>query len=440
MITRAIYKELQEWKNEKNRKPLLIRGARQVGKSYIVEVFGNSEFSNLIVLNFERNPEYKDIFSSLDPIDIIERIGLFTGKKITKGKTLIFFDEIQECTQAIISLRYFYEEMPNLHIIGAGSLLEFAIKDDGFKMPVGRIQYLYMYPLSFSEFVYAFGEDTLQKYILKYENLSLIQDGLHKKLIELVRKYFVIGGMPAVVNEYINSRDIYKCQKIQRSIIDTYTDDFSKYSGHSKVQYIKKVFYASAAMVGQKFVYAKVDKHIKSRELKESLELLETAGIVTRIKRTSGSGLPLEANVKSNFFKILFLDIGLLHNISGIQGESIVADDIATIFNGAVAEQFTGQEILVSQNNYKKPSLYYWAREAKNSNAELDYLIEFHGKIIPLEVKAGISGRLKSMTMFMEKYNSKIGLKVSQAPYSVKNNITSLPFYGIGAYYKNKPQ
>jgi len=438
MITRAIYKELQEWKNEKNRKPLLIRGARQVGKSYIVEVFGNNEFSNLIVLNFERNPEYKDIFSSLDPLDIIERIGLFTGKKITKEKTLIFFDEIQECMQAIISLRYFYEEMPDLHIIGAGSLLEFAIKDDSFKMPVGRIQYLYMHPLSFSEFIFAFGEEALQKYILKYDNLQLIQDSLHKKLIELVRKYFVIGGMPAVVNEYINSRDIFKCQKIQRSIIDTYTDDFIKYSGRSKLQNITKVFYASAGMVGQKFVYAKVDKHIKSRELKESLELLETAGIITRIKRTSGSGLPMEANAKLNFFKVLFLDIGLLHNINGIQGESINATDIATIFNGIVAEQFTGQEILISQNNYTKPSLYYWAREAKNSNAELDYLIEFRGNIIPLEVKSGVSGRLKSMTMFMEKYNSKIGLKVSQATYSVKNDIISIPFYGIEAFYKSK--
>jgi predicted AAA+ superfamily ATPase len=434
MIDRTIYQKLLEWKQESSRKPLLIRGARQVGKSYIVEKFGKSEFSGHVTLNFERNPEYKDIFTFFDPIDIIEKISLFTGKRIRVGKTLVFLDEIQECIQAIMALRYFYEEMPELHIIGAGSLLEFALKTKGFKMPVGRVQYLYMRPLGFSEFLNAFGENMLNKYISKPENLQKMPDNLHNKLIELVRKYFIIGGMPAVVNEYINSRDINICQKIQRSIIDTYTDDFAKYSNSSKFQYLEKVFYASASMVGRKFVYAKVDKHIKSRELKEALELLETAGILTRIKRTNGAGIPLEANVKNNYFKILFLDVGLLHNISGIEGKNIVVADLATIFNGAVAEQFTGQELLVSQDPYKKLSLYYWAREAKNSNAEVDYLIEHKGEIIPVEVKSGKSGRMKSMIMFMKQFESKTGLKISQSRYSEKDNITSIPFYSIVAY------
>lgn len=434
MINRNIYHELQVWKEENGRKPLLIRGARQVGKSYVVEEFGKVEFSSHITLNFERNPEYKDIFNSFDPIEIIEKISLFTGKRITEGRTLIFLDEIQDCPQAIIALRYFYEEMPELHIIGAGSLLEFALKAKGFKMPVGRIQYLYMRPLSFSEFLDAYGENLLNEYISNFENLQKIPESLHKKLIELVRKYFVIGGMPAVVNEYIRSRDILKCQKIQRSIIDTYTDDFGKYSKSSWFHYLQKVFYASVSIVGQKFVYAKIDKQIKSRELKEAVELLETAGILTRIKRTNGAGLPLEANVKSNFFKMLFLDVGLLHNISGIQGESVQATDLATIFNGAVAEQFTGQELLVSQNPYKKASLYYWAREAKNSNAEVDYLVEYKSEIIPIEVKSGISGRMKSMIMFMEQFESKTGLKISQSRYSEKDNIISVPFYGIKSF------
>ncbi len=435
MIKRSIYQELEEWKKESGRKPLLIRGARQVGKSYIVEEFGKTEFSNHISVNFERNPEYKEIFTSFNPIDIIEKISLFTGKQIQFGKTLLFLDEIQECPEAITALRYFYEEMPELHIIGAGSLLEFALKTKGFKMPVGRIQYLYMQPLGFSEFLNAFGENTLNEYISRYENLQEIPENLHNKLIELVRKYFVVGGMPAVVNEYISSRDIIKCQRIQRSIIDTYTDDFGKYSSRSKLPFLQKVFYASASMVGEKFVYAKVDKQIKSRELKEAVELLETAGILTRIKRTNGAGIPLEANVKSGFFKMLFLDVGLLHNISGIKGESIVAKDLATIFNGAVAEQFTGQELLVSQNPYRKPSLFYWAREAKNSNAEVDYLLEYQGDIIPVEVKSGTSGRMKSMIMFMNQFDSEKGLKISQSQYSENDKIISLPFYGISALF-----
>ncbi|MBC8321562.1 MAG: ATP-binding protein [Bacteroidetes bacterium] len=435
MINRIIYRVLREWKEEINRKPLLIRGARQVGKSYIVEEFGKTEFSNYITLNFERNPEYKDIFTSLNPIEIIEKISLFTGKSVVKGKTLIFLDEIQECAQSIIALRYFYEEMPEQHIIGAGSLLEFALKTKGFKMPVGRIQYLYMHPLSFSEFIVAFGEKALNEYISKFENLSKIPESLHIKLIELVRKYFVIGGMPAVVNEYIGSRNIIKCQKIQRSIIDTYTDDFGKYSSKSKFQYLQNVFYASASMIGQKFVYSKVDKHLKSRELKEALELLETAGIITRIKRSNGAGIPMEANVKSNYFKILFLDVGLLHNISGIQGESLIRADLASIFKGAIAEQFTGQELLVSQDFYKKPVLYYWTREAKNSNAEIDYLMEYSGEIIPIEVKSGNAGRMKSMIMFMDQFDSRMGLKISQSGLSETKNITSVPFYGVNAFF-----
>lgn len=435
MIKRSIYHELLEWKEESGRKPLLIRGARQVGKSCIVEEFGKTEFSNHITLNFERNPEYKDIFTSFDPMEIIEKISLFTGKRIVKGKTLIFLDEIQECAKAIMALRYFYEEMPELHIIGAGSLLEFALKAEDFRMPVGRVQYLYMHPLSFREFMDAYGENTLNEYISKPENLLKIPESLHEKLLELVRKYFVIGGMPEVVKEYVSTRNITKCQKIQRSIIDTYTDDFGKYSSSSKFLYLQKVFYASASMVGQKFVYANVDRHIKSRELKEAVELLETAGILTRIKRTNGAGLPLEANVKSNFFKILFLDVGLLHNISGIQGESIEATDLATIFNGAVAEQFSGQELLVSQNPYMKPTLYYWAREAKNSNAEIDYLIAHKGEIIPVEVKSGIVGRIKSMIMFMEQFKCGKGLKISQARYSETDNIVSMPFYAMDAIF-----
>ena len=435
MINRKIYRELEIWRKEVVRKPLLIRGARQVGKSYIVEEFGKAEFSNYITLNFERNPEFKDIFSSIDPQDIIEKISLFTGKRLQIGKTLIFLDEIQECPQAILALRYFFEEIPELHIIGAGSLLEFALQTKGFKMPVGRIQYLYMHPLSFSEFLNALGEDVLNEYISIPGNLPKISEGLHDKLIGLIRKYFVIGGMPAVVNEYINSRDIFKCQKIQRSIIDTYTDDFGKYSNKSKLPYLQKVFYTSVSMVGEKFVYAKVDKQIKSRELKDAVELLETAGVLNRIKRTNGAGLPLEANVNPGFFKMLFLDVGLLHNMSGIYGESFLATDLATIFKGRVAEQFVGQELLVSQNPYQKPSLYYWAREAKNSNAEIDYLFEHNGEIIPVEVKSGISGRMKSMIMFMEQFESKTGVKISQAQYTVKDKITSLPFYAIYALF-----
>lgn len=431
MLKRNIYQTLLSWKKDKNRRPLLLRGARQVGKTFIINTFGNNEFNSFVTLNFERNPEYKDIFTTYNPFEIIEKIILFIGKKIERGKTLVFFDEIQECPQAIMSLRYFYEEMPNLHIIGAGSLLEFTLKAEDFRMPVGRVQYLYMYPMSFSEFLDALGEKKLNEYISDFKNITQLPESLHKKLIEYIRKYFILGGMPAVVNEYVQSRDILKCQKIQHLLIETYMDDFSKYARKSKFKYLKKVFTASSSMVGQKFVYSKVDSSIKSRELKEALELLETAGILYRVKRTSGAGLPLEANVKENFFKIVFLDVGLMHAINGIYSESIKENDLTSIYKGAVAEQYIGQQLIALQSNFIKPKLYYWARESKNSNAEIDYIMEVNNRIIPIEIKSGSTGRMKSLKMFLEIYGIDEGLKISQAMYENKSMITSLPFYAL---------
>ena len=245
----------------------MISGARQIGKTFIVNSFGKNEFKSLITLNFERNHEYKDIFTTYNPVEILEKITLFTGKMAKQGETLIFLDEIQECPKAIMALRYFYEEMPDLHIIGAGSLLEFTLKAEDLRMPVGRVQYLYMFPLSFGEFMDALGEKALYNHILHLPNLAELPGSLQDKLTEYIRKYFIIGGMPAVVNEYIQTHDILKCQKIQHLIIDTYTDDFSKYARQSKFRYLKKVFSAVSSMVGQKFVYANVDKSIKSREV-----------------------------------------------------------------------------------------------------------------------------------------------------------------------------
>ena len=325
-MQRDLYKVLCSWKNDSARRPLLLRGARQVGKSYIVADFGKKEFASLVLLNFEKNPEYKEIFSSNVPSGIIENIAIFTGKRITPGSTLLFLDEVQECPSAITALRYFFEEMPKLHIIAAGSLLEFTIDSANIKMPVGRIQYLFMYPLSFGEFLCAIGEEKLRAHIKTKETLAALPDALHHKLNELVRKYFLLGGMPAVVNEYLTSHDILKCQRTQRSIIDTYSDDFGKYSRKAMHRYLEKIFHSAAAMVGQRFVYSHVDSTIKSRELKAALELLEMAGVVRKIRRTSGAGLPLEAGSSDNGFKALFMDIGLMHAENKIYGETANAD------------------------------------------------------------------------------------------------------------------
>ena len=436
-MKRDIYSYLLEWKDSKSRQPLLLRGARQTGKTFIINDFGNHLFKNFITLNFERNPEYKDIFKTRIPVEILEKIILFTGQKIEAGKTLLFIDEIQECPNAIISLRYFFEEMPELHVIGAGSLLEFALLSEEFRMPVGRIQYLYLYPMSFGEFLEALEETELRNFIGIYDNLKKLPAGLHEKLNDYIRKYYIIGGMPAVINEYITSRDILKCQRLQRSIIDTYIDDFAKYAKVTKHNNLRNVFNAVPGMVGQKFVYAQVDRLTKSRDLKEAVELLETAGIVTRVWQTNGSGVPLASNINESYFKVVFLDIGLFHAISGIYAETAMANDFTAIFKGAVAEQFAGQELISCQSPFTKSRLFYWSRQVKNSSAEIDYLIEKDGLIIPVEIKSGTTGRMKSLFFFIENYNIVKALKISQAPFSINDPITSLPFYGIESFLKS---
>jgi hypothetical protein len=435
-MIRDIYRNLLEWKDSKIRQPLLLRGARQTGKTFIINDFGNKLFKYFITLNFERNPEYREIFKTRIPVEIIEKITLFTGQKIESGKTLLFIDEIQECPEAIISLRYFFEEMPELHVIGAGSLLEFALLSEEFRMPVGRIQYLYLYPMSFGEFLDALEETELRNFIGNYDNLTRLPAGLHEKLNEYIRKYYIIGGMPAVVNEYISSRDIIKCQRIQRSIIDTYIDDFAKYAKVTKHNNLRNVFNAVPGMVGQKFVYTQVDRLARSRDLKEALELLETAGIVARVWQTNGAGIPLSGQINESYFKVIFLDIGLFHSISGIYAETARENDFTAIFKGAVAEQFAGQELIISQSPYTKANLFYWGRQVKNSSAEIDYLIEKEGQVIPVEIKSGSTGRMKSLHFFIENYQSPKALKISQAPFATDKLIISLPFYAIESFMK----
>jgi predicted AAA+ superfamily ATPase len=437
-MRRDIYQVLTGWKNSSNRRPLLVRGARQTGKTYIINEFGNQEFRNLTYLNFERNPEYKDIFQTNNPIEIVEKISLYTAKNTEPGKTLLFIDEIQECPKAIVALRYFFEEMPDLHVIAAGSLLEFALKSEDFRMPVGRIQYLFLYPLSFGEFLDAMGESELRVYTAEISNLAKLPMTLHNKLNELVRKYLIVGGMPAVLKEYITARNIINVQRRQRSIIDTYIDDFAKYSRVSKHNNLRKVFNAIPGMVGQKFVYTRVDRSVKSRELKEALELLETAGIAYRVRQTSGSGLPLSVGVHESIFKVLFLDVGLFHAISGLYSETAKEKNLNAIFKGAVAEQFTGQEIKAYQSPYTKSELYYWGRKAKSSTAELDYLIEKEARVVPVEIKSGPTGRMKSMHMFIEKYSTENAIRISPAPFKKGQPILSIPFYGIESYLATK--
>ncbi|MBL7112123.1 MAG: ATP-binding protein [Bacteroidales bacterium] len=421
------------WKNQKNRYPLLVRGARQVGKSYSVRSFGENEFDNLVEVNFELKPQYKIIFDTLEPEKVIETLAVLSKSDIIPGKTLLFLDEIQECPNAIIALRYFYEQMPELHIIGAGSLLEFVISQEDFRMPVGRIQYIYMKPLSFLEFLDAVGETRSRQIIEAFSWANLPSHAIHEHLLSLIKRYSVIGGMPAVVLEYASTGNLDRCFQIQTIIIQTYRDDFGKYASKVKHKYLEKVFFAVPKMTGKKFMYSRVDNSILSRDLKDALLLLEKAGVVYRIKQTSGEGLPLEANAKEKNYKATFLDIGLMQNICGLSSDILLTPDENYIIvnEGALAEQFTAQELLAYNDPYRMPSLYYWAREARNSSAEIDYAIPWNSCVLPVEVKSGKTGALRSMKIYLDKYNLSFGVRVSQLYFNKTLPVFSIPFYAI---------
>jgi predicted AAA+ superfamily ATPase len=428
-MKRMIIEHLNRWKDDKNRLPLIVRGARQVGKSFSVEEFGNTAFDNCLTVDFDLYPEYIDCFSgSLEPQRICTLISAISKQDIIPGKTLLFLDEIQQCPRAIMSLRYFYEKYPTLHVISAGSLLEFALESQNMHMPVGRVQYVYMYPLTFKEFLHATGNERL---------VSIIESGgpyepvIHEQLLSVLKIFMVTGGMPAVVKEYCESGNLQLCARKQAVLSQTYRDDFGKYASFAKIPHLQKLFTSIPRLVGKKFKYSAVDETIKSRELKSALELLEMAGVVYRIKQTSGFGLPAEAGASDRNFKVIFLDVGLMQNLCGLSGELLSVSDTLAVHAGSVTEQFVGQEIIANSDPFTKLSLYYWAREQKSSSAEVDYLFQHGSHLFPIEVKSGKSGTLRSLNVFLKEYNSLLGIKVSQENTSLYEKLLSIPLYGL---------
>ncbi|MBI5196580.1 MAG: ATP-binding protein [Nitrospirae bacterium] len=428
---RDIEKELISWKSQKERYPLIIRGARQVGKSYLVETFGKTHFQNIAVVNFEFQPQLKDCFQSLDPFEIINKLQLLLGVQIKEDNTLLFLDEIQECPRAIMSLRYFKEKMPKMAVIAAGSLLEFALRSPDFKMPVGRIHFLYLEPLSFSEYLDAVGSQKLRNFLSEVELTASIDDVIHKKLLELLRSYLIVGGMPAVLKEYLPGKDLMNCQRIQTGLLQTYRSDFGKYAKISQHINLQKLFDTAPRLVGQRIKYSNIDPNTRSRDLKNALNLLTLAGIIKPIYLTKASGLPLGAQINEQKFKLNFLDTGLMQNSCGLQGQLSVEKNLMQINAGSVAEQFVGQELTAYSDKHQQSSLYFWAREKKNSMAEVDYVINIGSNIFPVEVKSGKEGRLKSLRMFLEEKKSKLGIRFSQDKLSYHDKILSIPLYMI---------
>ncbi len=428
-MQRSLTKELELWKGHPLRKPLIMRGARQVGKSFLIIEFGKT-FKNFVSINFDKEPKAKVLFQgSKDPVNLLSLLMAFTNQKIIPGETLLFFDEIQECEEALQSLRYFKEELPELHVIAAGSLLEFALEKIG--MPVGRVQFMYLYPLSFDEYLIAMGKTELNDY-RKRKNINSV---IHEKLLEEIKYYTWLGGMPAVVDAWRLHRDVKFCEEAQDQIILAYRQDFEKYAKKHQIPLVNKIFDQAGMQLGQKFKYSKVDDSVRSATLKSALELLIKAGVVHKVCHTSAQGFPLSATMDTDKFKIFFFDIGLLQRLQGINLKEWLLSPLSVTYMGAMAEQLVAQEYIAYTSISNPPELYYWQREAKQSNAEVDFIFNAHHKIIPIEVKSGSSGRLRSIHLFLETHpHSTEGLVISEHAAWIQNNLTGISFYALQAW------
>jgi len=437
MFKREILKYLNQWRIKERRKPLIIRGARQVGKTVAVKLFAGEYFENLIVLNLEKD-EVQSFFQQVIPIsELIQLIQLKTGEKIIPGGTLLFLDEIQNSSIAMSQLRYFYEEMPNLHVIAAGSLLEVKIKLEGLSIPVGRVEYCYMYPVTFDEFIKAKKDEKTSNFLASITFDSKISDPLHRVLSKKYNEYLIVGGMPEAVDEYSKQSSFINLDPIYESIITGYRDDVFKYSSKAKGQYIQHVIENSPFYAGKIIKYEKFGgSGYRSREMKEAFDIAEKAMIVTRVRPSASKKSPIIRNFRKSP-KLLFLDTGLVNYRLGVRDEILSNRDLNSIYQGQVAEQIVGQS-LQTFTHLKQFDFAFWYRGLGSSIAEIDYIIPLKQRLVPIEVKSGKSGKLKSLHLFMAESQQPLAVRVYSGILKVQKIQTSnypsfvllsVPFY-----------
>lgn len=425
---RQAFGRLKEWKNSASRLPLVVKGARQVGKTWLVKHFGEEEYENVAYVNFDRDQSAKKIFApDYDPERLISRIGSHTGQEIAPGNTLIFLDEIQECPEALESLKYFAEEAPEYHVVVAGSLLGIYLHE-GASFPVGKVEFLDIYPLNFREFLTALGERKLVDDLRKHEQDDLMP--FHEKLIDYYKTYLVVGGMPAVVNEFSKTRSFLRVREVQERIVDAYNRDFSKHAPASEVPRIIEIFNIiphTLAKENKKFMFGAIKQSARMREYEAALLWLINAGIVSKVNAVNKIALPLPAYANHDAFKLFYVDVGLLGYKSELRPEVIMDDNpFLEEFKGALAEQYVFQEMIAAG---VQP--YYYSKD--DSRAELDFLVDTKDGPAPIEVKSGKALASKSFTAIMRE-NPKVvrGYKLSLLPYAENERVVNLPIYEAG--------
>jgi len=428
---RTILNEFEKWANRKNRKPLIVRGARQVGKTTAVELF-SKQFDQYIYLNLELEEDKKIFQQQRDINDLLEAIFFIKNKKRKAGKTLIFIDEIQMVPEAVAQLRYFYEQAPDLYVIAAGSLLESLISRH-INFPVGRVEFCVMYPLSFQEYLIATGEEEALKLL---KNIP-IPDYAYNRLLKLFNRYTLIGGMPEVVGTDADTRDVQQVLPIYEGLLVSYIDDVEKYaSNQSMARIIRHIINQAFYEFGNRITYKGFGRsNYRSREMSEAFQLLEKTMFLKLVFPTTQTGLPvLEDRKKSP--KLQLLDTGLVNYYTGIQKEMFQADDISQFYEGRIAEHIIGQELL-ALNSSLLQKLNFWVREKKQSNAEVDYVITYHDKLIPIEVKSGSTGRLRSLHQFIDLAPHNLAVRFYSGKVQIDNiqTINKKPFYLLNMPY-----
>ena len=403
---------LKVWTTRSSRKPLVVRGARQVGKSHLVRMLAQEKFDGLLEIDFESDLDAPSFFASKDPTTILGLLEARYGVDIEPGRTLLFLDEIQAAPDVLSCLRYFHERMPELHVIAAGSLLDFALGDPEFSMPVGRIEYLHLGPLTFEEFLLALGLDKLHAFLGEYAFADPVPAGIHAELMRRFRQYLVLGGMPASIRAFLQTEGYGDSEAEKQSILSTYRDDFAKYGRLVHRQRMEKVLARIPRLVGTRFKYSLVDRDERSRELATALDMLCRARVAHRVRHTAANGVPLGAEADDRAFKVLFLDVGLLCRSSGLTIADLESTaDVMLVNAGAICEQFVGQHLLHTGETNDEPEVYCWMREKPQSKAEVDYVISVGGTVVPVEVKAGKTGTLRSLHVFLREKNREFGLR-----------------------------
>lgn len=424
-MKRNIEQQLIYWKNKKRRKPLIIHGARQVGKTYIIKAFGEKYFDNILYLNFEIDRKVvKDFEENISPSFLLHRLEIYFKQKIDPERTLIFFDEIQACERALTSLKYFLEDVPQYHVIAAGSLLGVALNREKYSFPVGKVEQLNMYPMTFEEFLRALHEDMLAEEIRScYTQKKKMDYILHEKAMQLYREYLIVGGMPEAVDVYIEEKSLMEAIEVQHEILDAYVADMVKYATPTETTKIMACFDSIPAQLAKdnkKFQYKVVAQGGKASLFGASIDWLQAAGIVTKCEKVEHGIHPLEIYKNLASFKLYMSDVGLLSAKAGVTSYDIISGN-EHIFIGALTENYIAN--VLEQNGYK---LYYWT---SGGNAEVDFILEKENRVIPVEVKAREHVKSRSLSVYQNSYKTSDIIRISGKNFGFENNIISLPLY-----------